>query len=152
MSVEVFEASVHWEGSTAVGYEAYSRSHTGRAASEEVGLTTGNRYGVPTLMNPEQLVVMAAASCQLLWFLHLAAKARIDVCQYTDHAAADMPEEPTPVALSEIRLRPRIVVAAGTSEERVRKLVELAHHECYVANSLRCPVLVEPEIEVRPAP
>ena len=42
-------------------------------------LTTGEGHGDPSVLNPEQLVVMAASSCQLLWFLHLASKARIDV-------------------------------------------------------------------------
>ena len=47
-------------------------------------LTTGEAKGDPRQLNPEQLLVMAASSCQMLWFLHLAAKARIDVVEYED--------------------------------------------------------------------
>ena len=36
---------------------------------------------------------MAASSCQTLWFLHLAAKARIDVVEYGDDADALMPKD-----------------------------------------------------------
>jgi organic hydroperoxide reductase OsmC/OhrA len=43
-------------------------------------------------------------------------------------------------------LRPRITLAAGPSEERVRNLVEIAHRECFIANSLATPVRVEPLI------
>ena len=49
-------------------------------------LTTGEAKGDPRQLNPEQLLVMAASSCQMLWFLHLAAKARMDVVEYEDAA------------------------------------------------------------------
>ena len=41
-----------------------------------------------------------------------------------------------------IRLKPRILVSPNTNEERIRQLVELAHNECYIANSLKCQVSV----------
>jgi organic hydroperoxide reductase OsmC/OhrA len=147
--IERYEAAVRWDGSLGEGYEAYSRTHSGVAGGATIGLTTGNEYGDPALTNPEQLVVLAAASCQLLWFLHLAAKARVEVVSYADEATAEMPDDVVPVALSRVDLRPRIVVAGEVSEARVLKLVELAHRECYVANSLRCPVEVAASVVVQ---
>jgi organic hydroperoxide reductase OsmC/OhrA len=41
-------------------------------------------------------------------------------------------------------------VAPGTSEQRVKHLVEVAHRQCYVANSLRTEVRVEPTVLVEP--
>ena len=55
-------------------------------AEQEVRVTTGESKGDPAVLNPEQLLLMAASSCQMLWFLHLAAKARIDVVAYDDEA------------------------------------------------------------------
>jgi organic hydroperoxide reductase OsmC/OhrA len=92
---------------------------------------------------------MAASSCQLLWFLHLAAKARIDVVAYDDEALALMPEDDPPVRITEITLRPRIAVSGDASEERVRKLVETAHEHCFVANSLTSSMSIEPTVERR---
>ena len=51
-------------------------------------VTTGESKGDPAVLNPEQLLLMAASSCQMLWFLHLAAKARMDVVAYEDEAEA----------------------------------------------------------------
>jgi organic hydroperoxide reductase OsmC/OhrA len=107
--------------------------------------------GDPRLLNPEQLVVIAASSCQLLEFLALAAKARIDVIEYADDAEGTMDESDEPARIGQIVLRPRIVVASGPSEKRVRKLVGTAHRNCYVANSLRSEIVVRPEIHLRPA-
>jgi organic hydroperoxide reductase OsmC/OhrA len=149
--VHRYQARLRWTGSTGTGWDAYDRAHEVEAppARPRLTITTGEEKGDPSELNPEQLVVMAASSCQLLWFLHLAAKARIDVVGYEDEADAEMPEEEKPVRITRITLRPRIVVACEASEERVLRLAELAHEHCYVANSLRSEVLVEPRVELR---
>jgi organic hydroperoxide reductase OsmC/OhrA len=94
--------------------------------------------GDPQRCNPEQLLVLAAASCQLLSFLAVAARARIDVRRYDDEAEGVMPENIKPIRLTAIRLRPTITVGPGHSRERLAHLVQLAHRECYIANSLTC--------------
>jgi organic hydroperoxide reductase OsmC/OhrA len=143
--VHRYEARSHWTGSTGLGWDSYDRTHTAGAppAVQELAVTTGEAKGDPSLLNPEQLVVMAASSCQLLWFLHLAAKARIDVVEYEDRAEAEMPDD----RLTRIVLRPRIVVASDVSDERIRHLCELAHEQCNIANSLTADVAVEPVVE-----
>jgi organic hydroperoxide reductase OsmC/OhrA len=146
--VTTYTTRLRWEGSTGIGWENYDRAHMASAppAEQEIRLTTGESKGDPSILNPEQLVVMAASSCQALWFLHLAAKARIDVVAYEDDATAMMPEDE---GLSEIVLRPRIVLGAEASEERVRKLLDTAHRHCNIAKSLRTPISVEARVELR---
>ena len=151
MSTHRYETRLRWTGSTGLGWESYDRTHTALAppAEQEIRLTTGESKGDPTILNPEQLVVMAASSCQLLWFLHLASKARLDVVAYEDAASGLMPAGDDRVGITEITLRPRIVIAGQASEERVRKLVATAHEHCNIANSLRSEMKIEPTIEVR---
>jgi organic hydroperoxide reductase OsmC/OhrA len=147
--VHEYEASCSWRGSTATGYESYERSHQAAAFPARTTLDLSSDpafHGNAERLNPEQLLLMAASSCQLLSFLAVCARARIDVRQYEDHATALMPEGNRPVRLTTIVLRPKIEVAKGPTEERVRNLVQVAHEECYVANSLNSDVRVEPEI------
>ena len=146
-----YETRLRWTGSTGLGWESYERDHTATAppAEQEIHLTTGEEKGNPAVLNPEQLVVMAASSCQMLFFLHLAAKARIDVLAYEDEADGVMPAHDQPLRLTEITLRPRITVAGHASEERVRKLVSTAHEYCYIANSLKSEMKIEATIQVR---
>jgi organic hydroperoxide reductase OsmC/OhrA len=156
-----YTTRVVWSGSTAVGYDAYDRRHAGRFT--DVGETSEDGLVVPlsgdaafggdaALPNPEQLLVLAAASCQLLSFLAVAARARLAILQYSDDAVGEMPDGRGPTSLDVIRLRPEITLADRTTsgrevtEERVRHLCEVAHRECYVANSLRTEVVVEPRI------
>jgi organic hydroperoxide reductase OsmC/OhrA len=85
----------------------------------------------------------------MLWFLHLAAKARIDVVAYDDDAVALMPVDDEPARITEVALRPRITVSGDASEERIRKLVHTAHDYCFIANSLNSAMSVEPSVERR---
>ena len=135
-----FSARTSWTGSTGVGWEAYDRGHTARVSDQTVALTTAEEKGDPRLANPELLLLAAASSCQMLWFLHLVAKARIDVVAYEDECEAEMPDD----RITRIVLRPRITISGDVNEERVLKLCEQAHRHCNVAKSLSCPVELEP--------
>jgi len=151
--LESYRVRCTWQGSTGVGYRDYRREHLVSAppAHDTLTLSADPAFlGTPDRLNPEQLLVMAAASCQLLSFLAVAARARVDVISYTDDAVGVMPENDRPMRLTRIVLHPRIVVAAGVSAERVRHLVDVAHRECYIANSLNADVTVVPQVEVRP--
>jgi organic hydroperoxide reductase OsmC/OhrA len=146
-----YETSLRWTGSTGLGWDHYLREHAATApgVSQEVALTTGESKGDPTVLNPELLLLMAASSCQMLWFLDVASRARVDVVEYRDDALALMPLEDEPVRITEIELRPHIVVAGEVSEERVRKLVDTAHRHCFIANSLSSDMTINPTVEVR---
>ena len=149
--VHRYHARLHWSGSTGVGYHGYDRTHTASAPPAQADLTLASDpafLGDPALLNPEQLVVLAASSCQLLSFLAVAARARIDVRSYEDEAEATMPEDDPPIRLTTIILRPRVVVGPGPTEARVVHLLEVAHRECFIANSLRSEVRVEPVVTI----
>jgi organic hydroperoxide reductase OsmC/OhrA len=151
MSSHRYETRLHWSGSTGLGWERYDRLHSATAppAEQEIRITTGESHGDPSILNPEQLLVMSASSCQMLSFLHLAAKARIDIVAYEDEATGVMPLDDEPLRITEITLRPRITVAGDASEERVRKLVHTAHEHCFIANSLNSAMSIEPSVERR---
>lgn len=151
MTSHRYETRLNWSGSTGLGWDHYDRVHSATAppAEPEIRLTTGESHGDPSILNPEQLLVVSASSCQMLSFLHLAAKARIDVVAYEDEAIGVMPEDAEPLRITEITLRPRITVSGDASEERVRKLVHTAHEQCFIANSLNSAMSIETTVERR---
>ena len=147
MTVHRYSTRVAWSGSTADGYEGYSREHSMQAADQSLRMSSDPAFrGDGQLLNPELLVVAAASSCQLLEFLALAAKARVNVVEYEDDAEGTMDESDEPARIQRIVLRPRIRVAPGPPTEKVERLVHLAHDYCYVANSLKTEIVVEPVI------
>lgn len=146
-----YRSQLSWSGSTGVGYDAYDRTHqvVVPPAEGELMLTSDPAFrGRAELRNPEQLLLAAASSCQLLSFLAIAARSRIDVLAYEDEAEAIMPVDEKPTRITRITLHPRIVVGPGVDLARVRRIVDKAHGECYIANTLNAEVVVEPLIEV----
>ena len=155
-AIHRYATELRWAGSTGVGYEGYDRTHAVCAppAAAQLELASDPAFrGDPALLNPEQLLVAAASSCQLLSFLAVAARARLDVVAYDDDATAEMPEDDPPVRIVRIDLHPRIVLAdtdrPRPTDERLAHLVEVAHRECFIANSLRTEVAVHPSFAWR---
>ncbi|MCJ1678579.1 OsmC family protein [Streptomyces sp. APSN-46.1] len=145
MNTHAYRTRLHWDGSTAGGIRAYSRDHTAVAtpATAQVELSADPAFrGNPDRLNPEQLVVMAASSCQMLSFLGAAARAGVDVLAYDDEATSHLDLTAEPARLAAIHLRVTVRTAAGTDESKVQEIAVRAHHACYVANSLSVPVEV----------
>jgi organic hydroperoxide reductase OsmC/OhrA len=148
-TIHRYRSQLAWTGSTGAGYRDYGRTHQVLTppATRTLGLSADPSFrGDPAQQNPEQLLLAAASSCQLLSFLALAAQAGIDVLHYEDDAEAEMPTVAERMRITRITLRPRITVAAGTDVEQVRKLVERGHDGCYIANTLNAELILEPTV------
>jgi organic hydroperoxide reductase OsmC/OhrA len=151
MTTHTYDTHLVWEGTTSAGYRAYRREHRASAPPNgpAISLSADPAFrGDSRLLNPEQLVVMAASSCQLLSFLSVAAQHHVDVVGYLDEARGEMPTDDPPMRITSIVLSPVITVAAGTDVELVHRLVDQAHEECFVANSLRSAVRVDAHVEL----
>lgn len=150
VQTHTYRSLLSWQGSTAIGYDEYSRTHRVAVppADGELVLSSDPTFrGDARLLNPEQLLLASASSCQLLAFLGIAARARIDVLGYEDEAEALMPDDAKPVRITRVTLRPRIVVSPEADLGQVERLVARAHDGCFIANTLTAEVIVEPTIE-----
>lgn len=150
MTAHTYATSLRWAGSTGVGYDQYSRSHSVSVADKaDFALTADTPFhGNGVDANPEELLLAAASSCQLLSFLAVCARARIDVVGYTDEAKASMPEGNSPMWVTAIELHPVIEVSPGAAVGRLPHLVEVAHRECFIAASLRSDITIHATVRV----
>lgn len=103
-------------------------------------------FSVVEAVDPEEALVAAASSCHMLSFLYLAAKQGFVVESYEDDAFGVMEKNPQgKLAITRITLRPKIQFSAEKwpSSAELEALHHSAHEECYIANSLKCEVVVE---------
>lgn len=148
MTTHIYKSTLNWTGLTD-NYETYGRQHDVTMSETTVALSADSAFrGNSSLPNPEQMVVAATSSCQLLSFLAVAARSGVQVLEYHDDAEGIMPEDTHPLRLTSIVLRPRVVVRGATAD-RVERLLHKAHKQCYIANSLNTKVTLQPIIEVR---
>ncbi|PFG43116.1 organic hydroperoxide reductase OsmC/OhrA [Isoptericola jiangsuensis] len=153
-----FAASVTWptagvaEGDPAgatTSYAAYTRDHDVTAPGHPVvpGSADPAFRGDGARYSPEELLVASLAQCHMLWFLHLAAEARVVVRGYTDAATGTMRVESRGEGqFTDVTLHPQVVVdaASDVTDARLAELHHRAHALCFVARSVNFPVLVEP--------
>jgi organic hydroperoxide reductase OsmC/OhrA len=136
VAYETYRATVAWDGD-----RGDLRAHTVTLADQRVAASTApERGGDPAKADPEQLLVAAASACHMLWFLDYARRARLRVISYDDEAEGLMDER----RFVRIVLRPAIEFDADPGAATVASLHERAHEARYIANSLNCPVEVEP--------
>lgn len=107
--------------------------------------------GDPSRLNPEQLFVAALSACQTLTYLFLAAKNGIGVVAYEDEAEGWLERADGTTRMSRVTLRPRIALQDGADASKARDLVEKAHAQCFIANSVLTDVSIEPAIELATA-
>jgi organic hydroperoxide reductase OsmC/OhrA len=141
---------ITWTGNTGEGtasYKAYERSHVVSAPGKaEIAASSDASFrGDASRWNPEDLFVASASTCHMLWYLHLCAANGVVVLDYRDEPEGLMIEEADGSgAFARIVLKPRVKLAAASSEQRARELHHDAHRMCFIANSVRCEIITEP--------
>lgn len=147
-----FDARVAWQRAGQPFLDQrYSRAH---AWSFDGGLTvpaSSSPLSVPVPMSdpaavdPEEALVAAASSCHMLFFLSLAAREGYVVDSYEDEAIGLLDTDGAGrAALVRIELRPAIRFAGRQPDAgALTHLHHAAHEQCYVANSLKCAVVVK---------
>ncbi|MGH8745735.1 MAG: OsmC family protein [Burkholderiales bacterium] len=150
-----FSASIEWRrGTPDFAYETYERGHTwsfgaglavpAGAAPANVPATAPQAAGV----DPEQAFVAALSSCHMLWFLHLACRAGLVVDRYLDEARGTLARDAQGrMAMTRVVLRPAVAFCGvPPDEERFARLHREAHEHCFIANSVRTELTLEPRI------
>jgi len=144
-------AQTNWRRSTAdFAYESYNRGYElgfdgGPAVAASAAPEFRGQAGQP---NPESTLVAALSACHMLTFLAIAARKRLTLDSYSDDAVGHLEKNAVgKLAMTRAILRPHVVWAPGVtvSKDELDKLHRLAHAECFIANSVKTEVSVEPQ-------
>lgn len=143
-------ATIEWRReSPDFAYESYNRDHDW---SFDAGITVrasaAPAYkGNERCVDPEEAFVASLAGCHMLTFLAVACKKRYVVDGYHDEAVGVLGKDAEGrLAVTRVTLRPRATFGGERtpSPEELRQLHDQAHHACFIANSVRTEVVVEP--------
>ena len=96
-------------------------------------------------VDPEELTVAAVSSCHMLFFLALAAKRGLTIEAYADDPVGVLESRDGATWLTKITLHPRVSWGGSPPDAAiVDELHHGAHKRCYIANSLKAEITVEP--------
>jgi organic hydroperoxide reductase OsmC/OhrA len=129
-------------------YETYNRSHDliFKNGAEIVRASAAPAYkGDAAMPDPEDLLVAALSSCHMLSFLAIAARKKLAVQSYADEAVGTVDKNETgKFWISRVVLRPQVVFAGAVDAATLAEIHHLAHESCFIANSVKTEVTVEP--------
>jgi organic hydroperoxide reductase OsmC/OhrA len=152
-----YRAEVHWARSAAEPFtdNRYQRRHVWRfdGGVEVPGSSSAHVVPLPysdaSCVDPEEAFVAALASCHLLTFLYLAAKAGWTVDDYRDDALGVMARNAEgKLAMTVVTLRPAVRFSGPRRPDRAEldRLHHAAHEDCFIASSVKTDVRCEPVI------
>lgn len=117
------------------------RAHTVELAGQRLAASSAVEFGGnPEKANPEEMFVASLSSCHMLWFLALARVKGVEVTSYEDDPEGTMDG----IRFTRVVLRPRVAFDRDLDDKQVDSLHRRAHERCFIANSVNCPVEVEP--------
>jgi organic hydroperoxide reductase OsmC/OhrA len=149
-----YTADIIWErGEQTFVDLGYSRAHRWRFAGGLEVPASASPHIVPlpmsdaTAIDPEAAFVAALSSCHMLWFLSIAANRRFCVDRYHDAATGVMGRNAEGrLAITVVTLRPTVIFSGAQRPDwqQVLAMHTQAHHECFIASSVKSEIRCEP--------
>lgn len=142
-----FNVEITWQHAPRAGHpDDYSRAHQWRVAGDQTlrASSAPDYAGDPGHTNPEEGLIAAVSSCQMLTFLAIAAKRGFKVSRYRDQASGTLGKNAQGrMAVTEVVLRPVIAFdGVAPDAEELAKLHESAHRNCFIGNSITAQVRI----------
>jgi len=136
----VYETSLEWSG-----------EKNGKLMGSGVpGIPVGappEFHGREGSWSPEQLLVGSVNTCLMLTFLTIAENSKISLIKFTSAANGKLEKcAPGGYQVTEVIVKPRVVVSSPEDVRRVPRILEKAKEGCFISNSIKAIVKLEPEI------
>jgi peroxiredoxin-like protein len=103
--------------------------------------------GEAGIWTPEDLLVAAVDSCTMTTFAAFSQRLNLPVLSYSSKAEGILEFVDGRYQFTKIILRPSIFVETPDAVAQVEKTIHNAHESCFVANSIKAEVVIEPVIE-----
>ena len=122
-----FECRLVWTGATKGGtpsYDVYSREcRVDFPGKPSIRASAAVLFrGDPALANPEDMLVASLSICHFLSYLALCARGGVNVIGYEDDASGTMSRFERGFHFTDVLLKPRVKIAAGSDAGKATAL------------------------------
>ncbi len=147
-----FHAEIHWNLKSKSMERDYTRDHyLAIPGKEELHLSSTARFrGNSDYVSPEEMYLASVTSCLMLTYLNLCYRNSLTITSYQDRASATLTRNKDgQYRMERILLRPRITFLRESHnpmdpEALAIRLIHESHQNCFIINSIRTHVEVEP--------
>ena len=97
--------------------------------------------------SPEHLFVASLNTCYMLTFLAVAENSKLPLVSFSSIAKGKLEKVPgSNYQITEIVVKPRVVIASANDLGRMPRILEKAKENCFVSNSIKSAIKLEPEV------
>jgi peroxiredoxin-like protein len=101
------------------------------------------------IWSPEHYFVASVNACFMTTFLAIAEMSKLAFLQFSCKARGKLDKvEGVGFQMTEIELRPKLVIRNGRDLERAGRILEKAERNCLITNSIKSVVKMESEVAV----
>ena len=138
----VYETQVEWTGQRAGELRAADLPSIEVAPPPEF-------RGMEGVWTPEHLFVAAVNSCFMTTFLAIAELSRLEFVSFDCRSVGLLEKlESSGYQITEITLRPSLVIRHSKDKERALRILEKAERNCLISNSIKAIVRLSPEVSI----
>lgn len=105
--------------------------------------------GEPDIWSPEHLYVAAVNSCLMTTFLAIADNSNLDFVSFDSSATGRLEKIEGTLMISEIELKPVIVLKDEKIKGRALRIIEKSERACLISNSMKSKIILSPEIIIQ---
>lgn len=135
-----YETEVEWKGERRGDLRSPSLPGLAVAAPPEF-------QGHEGLWTPEHLYVASVNVCFMTTFVAIAQNSKLEIASFCASAKGKLEKvEGAGFQITEIILRPRVLVRSPADLGRAARILEKAEKACLVSNSIKTTVKLEPQI------
>ena len=104
--------------------------------------------GTEGVWTPEHLFVASVSSCYVTTFLAIAELSKLEFAAISCGATGKLEKlEGSGFEVTEITLKPNLVLHHARDAERAGRILEKAERKCLISNSIKTAVRLQPQIE-----
>lgn len=103
--------------------------------------------------SPENLFVASVNACFMLTFLAVAESSRLPLVSFSSKVTGKLEKvDGSGYQITEIVVKPSVVIASANDLARIPRILEKAKENCFITNSIKATVKLEPEVFHRQTP
>jgi peroxiredoxin-like protein len=135
-----YESDLEWRGAKGGELRAGALAPIEFGAPPEFGGREGS-------WSPEHLLVASVNGCFMLTLLAIAENSKVPLVSFSSSARGKLEKvSGAGYQITAITIKPTVVVGSAQELARVERILEKAKENCFITNSIKSAVKVEPQV------
>lgn len=102
--------------------------------------------GVKGIWSPEHLFISSVSSCFMTTFLAIAEYSKLAFENLEVKAVGKLDRIDGKLMVSEITLKPELMIAEGANADKAKRIMEKAEAACLISRSVKTEIILDPKV------